>query len=348
MGSRRKISRADLATLFLCVFVSLSLGFGCTAITGAKDLQKVDDCVGDCADSAADVADVADVVDVVDVVDTGSACSAAPLTSWAAPVKLDKVAAPGGGTPGAVDPAVSPDGLQLFFTTTDPGHRAFVVTRALRSDTFAGGALLEGLDSVTGSINQPTPGSGLREVLFAVEGDLWVGTRGTTSGPVKPIKYPPGDLNTADDEGYPTMSAGSELRLIFARTKAGGHTRLYEATRSDPSPGGGFGSVTDLAALNSADYDVTCPALSPDGLVLFFATTEGFDPGDSGATPQTKVFVTQRAKLDAPFGAPVAVPALTAAGKLNCPRSITDDRCEIFLGSDRDGKLTGYVAKRGK
>jgi hypothetical protein len=315
--------------VLLCV-VCVSVG-GCTAITGANKLEKTDDCLANCGDTG---------TDVTDTYDAPPLCSDAKITAWLAPTKLDKVGGPGT-KPGVLDPYVVPDGLSLYFVATDTTSgmgRIFFTTRATRTDSFAGGTALAGLEALASkSLAQPAVGNP-REVIFASEGDLWVGTRGAPTGPVTADRYAPGDLNTADAEDSPTVSASADLRMVFVRTKSGARSRLFEAKRSDPSPGGAWSDIAD-SVLSGDAYDLTCPALSPDGLTLFYAS-------NVGETGSSSVYVARRPKLDATFNPPDPVPALTVKGKINCPRSITADGCELYLSNDSSGSMTSYVARR--
>ena len=310
--------------------VALATICACTAVTGANQLTKTDECFCDAG------------ADTTDAFEAPPSCNERAPTAWSAPKKLDALTAPGTSS-APVDPYVLPDGLTLFFTAVDATSthsRIFFASRAGRADPFAAGTPLAGLETLGDKDLKEPALENLRELIFASEGDLWVATRPSPADAVKPTKYPPGDLNTPDAEGAPTVSAHGELRMVFVRTKTGERSRLFEARRSDPSPGGAWSDVTDLTLLNGAGYDLTCPALSPDGLTLFYASNSGEPAG-------TSIYVARRPKLDATFNPPEVVKALSVTGKTSCPRAITDDGCEIYLTNDSSGARASYVAARG-
>lgn len=272
-------------------------------------------------------------------------CNGAPLTAWQAPTPLGVTGVVTSAT--VVDPYVLPDGLALLFASADASgkSRLHFATRANRSAPFVSGALIpgfEGADWAAIDVGQPTA-VGPDEMVFttpANNGDLWVATRPGGSGSVTSRRYTETFINTADVEGTPTLTADGE-RMIFARAGSGTPYGLYEATRLTTTPGSAWIGVSALTSLNNASYSVACPALSPDGLTLYFATNS-----EAPTSASTQVFVTQRTSRTTAFGTPVAVPALSVPGKLNCPRSITADGCELYLSNDSTGTFRAYSAKR--
>lgn len=94
--------------------------------------------------------------------------------------------------------------------------------------------------------------------------------------------------------------------------------------------------------VNSAGTD-GCPALSRDGLSLYFASTR---PGGQGGID---LWVTQRASLEDPWGTPAPLPTTinTASDEL-CPALSTDGHL-LFFASNRAGGCGGrdlYMARR--
>lgn len=272
-------------------------------------------------------------------------CNGAALTAWSAPLPLSGVTGVVK-TAAVTDPYVLPNGLALVFAAADASGklRPHYVTRASRATPFSGGALIPGFEGTEWSgidIGQPAAVR-VDEMLFTTpinNGDIWVATRPGSTGTVLANRYTEPFINTADTDGSPTITADGE-RMVFARA-TGGHYELYEATRLTTSPGSPWVGVSALTSINNASYSVACPALSPDGLTLYF-TTNAEAPG----TLATTIFVTQRTSRTTAFGTPTPVPALTMSGKLNCPRSVTGDGCELYLSNNSTGTLSAYVARR--
>jgi len=268
-------------------------------------------------------------------------CKDAPTTNWSTPTKLDKVH--GVGTSANVlDPYVLPDGLTLLFTATDSKgwRRIHVATRLDTNQPFEGGTLLGGLDTeplADQHLDQPAASSPLEIFFVGPTNDFWIGLRGTRTDPVTPKKLTEPALNTIDQEALATLS-GDGTRMVFSR-KVGTRFKLFEATRTDGSPGGTWLDVKELSTVNNPGWDSVCPALSANGNTLFFATNE-LDPASSATT----VYVSTRTSPTSPFGGRTPVPGLGASKKLTCPRAIRDDGCELYMVSDRDGDSVGYVS----
>ena len=349
MPSRR--ARSLVATTAFAFFVASGCAGG-----GGDDTPTAPDVGAESIDAGGDDADALFPVDDGATIDSASGddtfdaapidCNAMPVTAWTTPVpSTDLVGV--AGTP-ALDPYVLPDGLTILFSAANASgkSRIHVATRASRTDPFSGVALLDGFDDATfGTVDVEQPAAvGLEEIVFAappgVE-DLWVATRAAASGPVTTRHYTEAFLDTSGIEASPTLSADG-ARMIFSRGGAsGGSYSLYEATRLTTSPGSDWVGVSALSSLNDPAYSVACPALSPDGLTLFYAS-DATAPG----TTSTTVFVAQRTSVTTAFGSGTPVAALTAAGKFNCPRSITADGCELYLTTDADGAFSAHVARR--
>jgi hypothetical protein len=103
--------------------------------------------------------------------------------------------------------------------------------------------------------------------------------------------------STFDDEGL--RLTPDELTGVFARSRSGGTTDLYLATRATAD--GDFGAPMLLGTVNSVSSELW-PTLSPDALLLLF---------DSNRTTGTfHVYVSRRADAMSPFGPPSSSVAL--------------------------------------
>ena len=114
---------------------------------------------------------------------------------------------------------------------------------------------------------------------------------------------------------------------------------LFVATRSKVTDA--FAPAVRIANVNNIDggLDVN-PALTPDGLVLFFVSDRAFASGTAW-----DIFTAQRATPAGLFGAPSRVDALSSSG-FDFNVFVTLDGSEIWFASDRDGSERIYVASR--
>jgi len=130
------------------------------------------------------------------------------------------------------------------------------------------------------------------------------------------------------------------LALGLAAVLAFGCTDQTPTSTADSAPGpqldasqrfSGWSTPTNLGAtVNSAAIDFT-PEISRDGLSLYFASTR---PGGFGATD---LWVSQRASVDAPWGAPVNLgPTINSAGPDAAPY-LSRDGHRLFFASGRSG-----------
>lgn len=109
---------------------------------------------------------------------------------------------------------------------------------------------------------------------------------------------PVGGLDsTFDDEG--ARLTPDELTVVFARSRSGGTTDLYLATRA--SVDAAFDAPMLLGTVNSVNSELW-PTLSPDALLLLFDSDR--------ATQKFHVYVSRRADAMSPFGPPSSAVAL--------------------------------------
>jgi hypothetical protein len=184
-------------------------------------------------------------------------------------------------------PAISVDGLTLFFSSNRPGGHGgadlWEATRASMQEPFGtpknlgpsvnsayhelGPAITADGKTLFFSSNRPG-GTGRR--------DLWVSTRTSTSEPFGPATNLGPPVNSPSSENRPSVTADG-LKLVFSSDQPGGlgGQDLWIARRTSASQP--FGTPVNLGSpLNSSHYD-GMPGISPDGLTLFFGSdrTEG-------------------------------------------------------------------------
>lgn len=133
--------------------------------------------------------------------------------------------------------------------------------------------------------------------------DLYVTTRATKDDPWGEAKNLGPKVNGSSFDAFGWLTPDG-LELYFQSNRPGGYGGfdIYvskRATRKDP-----WGEAQNLGPVINSTYDEAQLALSPDGLVLFFNDFYGTTPrpGGSGASD---MWMTRRANLSAPWGAPV-------------------------------------------
>lgn len=109
-------------------------------------------------------------------------------------------------------------------------------------------------------------------------------------------------LNTVGtSDSYPRLTP-DELTIVFASDRAGSlGLDLYGATR--PTRQSPFNSPATLGASVNTKFAESEPALSPDGLTLYFASARGL-------APQWDIWASSRATAQDVFGAPINLAAL--------------------------------------
>ena len=131
-------------------------------------------------------------------------------------------------------------------------------------------------------------------------------------------------LNSAADD-YAVSVSGDGLSAIVAsnRTDFGGagNYDLYQATRTSATAA--FGSFVLMPNLNSSGAD-TKPALTPDGLQLFFSSDR------PGAGTGYDIYLATRPNLQAAFGATALVTAVSST-VADLVGSVTPDGRQLYF-----------------
>jgi Tol biopolymer transport system component len=173
------------------------------------------------------------------------------------------------------------------------------------------------------------------------------GTRLTPSGG---FNYPtgvPGLSGGAPNHGAPFLQASSALWWAARVEPDGGATQgagsldIFVAQLTGPGAITGASAVPELTTI----YDETSPALTPDGLTVYFARKEATD---GGASATFHVYSSTRGVETDPFPTPALVSELDDMPTTNTqPTWIAPDDCVIYLTSDRDGPAGAiYTAAR--
>ena len=184
-------------------------------------------------------------------------------------------------------PYVSTDGLSLYFC-----------------DQFEG--------------EQPRPGGhGLS--------DIWISTRATASDPWgQPENLGP-SINTSNYEACPFIWNES-CTLLFSSDRPGGSGRwdLWMTTRETKSDE--WDTPVPLENVNSWDHDLS-PAMSPDGLLLFFLR---------GTSVDADMWMASRKSAEEPFGSPEKVPEpINYLSSIDSTPSFSADGSTLYFCSNR-------------
>jgi serine/threonine protein kinase/WD40 repeat protein len=152
-----------------------------------------------------------------------------------------------------------------------------------------------------------------------------------------PVNLGPG-VNGPRRERHPTLSA-DELILVFTSERSG-YLDLWMSTRSTQDES--FGKAVTLGPrINSRNHD-TGPALSADGLTLFFVSTRD----NAEVNGPGRLYVTTRERVDADFGTPRLVefagePSVGCRGPF-----ISADGLELWFSRWNDGPQLYRVRRK--
>ncbi len=282
-----------------------------------------------------------------------AACTADRFTSSDAGISPDGAPPIEGGTADAA-PACNPDApfgsimaVDSLDTSSDDGvfqtnhssstYKLFGATRPSLSSAFGTPTPLATIASTQDDTDPTLSADGLT-IYFASNRngnfDLFTATRTNLS---LPFGTPQAlSLDTGGDETQPYLA--NEHDLYFSKLSTASSTfDIYRATISS----GNVGTPSLVANVNAASADDDAPAVTPDGLTMYFAS------GRNGA--QFDIFVSRRASTSAEFGTPTPVSELNDPTKDDRPSYITADGCTIVFESNRSGGQNGfniYVAKK--
>jgi len=270
----------------------------------------------------------------------------APMYSeWSAPTNLGPIV-----NSASIDagPAISKDGLSLFFHSTRPGgfglNDIWVSQRASEDDPW--GPPVNVGPAINTEFTDAVP-------AFSRDGhwmffnrlggpgsfggfDVWASYRehvhddfawGTA------VNLGP-EINTAFLDAGPGYFANDDLGvplLYFGSTRPGG-LGGYDIYVSAQLPDGSWGTPASVAELNSPAGDQR-PSIRSDGLELFFHSNR---PGSFG---QLDVWVSTRDSTSDPWTTPVNLGAVVNSPVLDQQAYISSDRQALFFGSDRPGGM---------
>jgi hypothetical protein len=211
---------------------------------------------------------------------------------------------------------VSPDGLQILFSSSGRGTSAFNIFQASRSATNEPFGPPVRLDSPLNTDRTDAPSGfssdGLTLYLFSDRtggrggNDLYQATRPSLTEPFGAPSSLGLNVNSSRHDSAPVVTEDG-LNLFFQRSNPDGTADLWQATRA--TEGDAFDNASALEHLNSNANDGG-PTLSPDGLHLFFSS-------DRITTNDNQIYVASRSSIDLPFGDPIDVDDFSLGSHIN-------------------------------
>lgn len=271
----------------------------------------------------------------------GGAGGAAPRDCWAEDITTwDSVEAFDLASLGedARDPALSADGLTLFYAARAGATAPARIYRSVRTSSTAAftpgeqvadwmGYQPVGHPWVVGSqmvLTYDEGGGAFRLATSIFDGSVWS----------FPVAF--GSLiNDLQNSQANSNAAFTEdaARMLFVRSNPGFDLKLYEAVRSTGTPFEPFATVAPVVipGLEMDDASV-CPAVSPDGLHMLFSTSYPNDIS-GGMVPEGAVTVwyTTRSDLDAAWEIPIHLAAFDDPVFQSCVYAVSGDGCEVWV-----------------
>ena len=239
---------------------------------------------------------------------------------------------------GEVLPAVSPDGLSLYFQRSREGwgfsdYALWMSTRGSVSDSFGDPTKLENLGTVFG----PEVSFDGLTLLYSVDGDLWIATRKSSSEPFAGGTKLEPNVNSEFQELCPELS-NDGLSLVFASDRPGGigkNLDLWMSTRE--SVDAPFDKPVNLGPPVNTGRIEMYSVLSSDCLTLILSSDRpgGLDSND--------LWMFTRKSKDDPFGDPVNLgPPINSDSWDSHPELSADDRT-LFYSSGGRGSPNGDI-----
>jgi len=273
-----------------------------------------------------------------------------PPAIWSAPVNLGSAI---NSTASEQQPAISPDGLSLYFTSNRPGGLGgfdmYVSQRASVFDPWGpsvnlGPALNTTFDEGNAAFSRDGRFLFFQSKRPGGQGgiDIWVSQRNNPHDDFDwqpSVNLGPGVNSTFDDQGpyYFEDDVRGTRQLYFASGRPGlGGNDIYLAD-------GSFGSATRVTELSSP-LNESDPWIRHDGLEIFFQSNRA---GSTG--PALDLWVATRGSTADAWSTPVNLGSTINTASAEQNASLSSDGTTLFFASDRlggSGGLDLYMSTR--
>jgi hypothetical protein len=259
-------------------------------------------------------------------------------------------------------PALSPDGLSLYFVSNRPnglgGSDIWVSRRDDHDSPWGYPVDVESLNSAAGDFAPAFDPSG-HVLFFGSERaggcggrDLWMSFRKDKTddnGWETPVNLGC-SVNSPDFDDGPAYFEDDETglgNLYFISARAGGlgDRDVWRTTRKWD---GSFTAPVDVTELNTSSTEAR-PGIRRDGLEFFFTSNRSGSILNSGV-PSNDVWTAIRDSTSAPWSKPTNVISLNTAANDGGP-SLSRDAMAMYFNSNRSGGFGGldlYVTARTK
>ena len=289
----------------------------------------------------------------------GRPTSAVQFSDWSLPQNLGVVV---NSPANEQHPALSPDGLSLYFSSDRPGGAGgfdlWVTRRDTQSASWQNPVAVGSLNSSSSEFAPAFDPTG-RWLFFGSERDggcgardVWLSYRSNRQdafGWKPPIALGCGLSWSGFDDG-PTYfredtTGVGVLFFISDRPGGAGGRDIWMASHRN---GGAFGAPVNVIELNSAADD-SRPAVSADGLQFFF-TSQRIGSVVSGSAPSSDLWTATRSSTAHAWSPPVNLAALNTAATEAAP-TLSADGTTLLFNSNRPGGQGGldlYIATRSR
>jgi hypothetical protein len=286
-----------------------------------------------------------------------SSVQAQKYSDWSTPVNLGAAINSASSDQG---PAISKDGLTLYFHSNRPGGLGgfdmYVSQRASLDEPWS---LPTNLGPTVNTVfDEGNPAFSRDEHFLFFQSvrpgglggvDLWVSRRDHTQDDFDwelPVNLGSG-VNSAADDNAPSYFANDEAgfaQLYFVSTRAGG-LGGQDIYLSNQIPDGSFGPAALVPELSTPSTD-SRPSIRHDGREIIFQSNR---PGSFGTA--LDLWVATRGSTFDNWSSPLNLGSTINTAAIENNANLSSDRLTLFLSSDRIGGIGGldlYVSSRTK
>ena len=246
---------------------------------------------------------------------------------------------------------ISADGLEVIFESQRPGGSGgsdlWVARRKGTEDKWGPAVNLGPVVNSSGNDWGPSISADGLELYFHSrrEGglvgsnpypyDIWMTRRPARDGEWRePVNLGP-PVNTPDADAFPCISAdGLSLYFISDRPGSLGENDIWVSTRATKDDN--WGEPVNLGPVVNSTRDEIGPAISADGLTLFFSSGYPFTPRPGGFG-RSDLWMTRRSNKDEPWEKPVNLGPTVNTTANEIRPNISADGSTLYFCSTRPG-----------